>query len=245
VTAETPSDLSGLRIDRDAPSTEPSPTRRIALWSAAAVVLLVAAFFIYRALHPPAVTVQVARAESMGSTPGGTAAEILTANGYVVARQRASVSTEVSGRLNRLLVEEGSRVKQGQVLGILQNADQRSALESARAAQSSSDAGLAEAEASAKEAALARGRSQQLHAKGLVSQSELDRVFLASGIAIAKNLDADEANCAGHAITINPQFLERLVTLDAQVHLHAGDDFLEHFRSERVLLHQTAQINRE
>jgi len=193
VTAEPPSELSGLRIDRDAPSDEPSSTRRIALLSAAVLVLLAAAFFIYRALHSPALSVQVARAESLGGTPGANAAEILTANGYVVARQRASVSTEVAGRLNRLLVEEGSRVKQGQVLGILQNQDQRSALESARAALSSSEAGLAEAEASAKEAALARGRSEQLHAKGLVSQAELDRATAADDMARARVKSAEAA----------------------------------------------------
>ena len=193
MTAETPSDLSGLRIDRDAPSPESSPIRRIALLSAAALGLLAAAFFIYRAVHSPALSVQVARAESLGGAPGAGAAEILTANGYVVARQRASVSTEVAGRLNRLLVEEGSRVRKGQVLGILQNADQRSALESARAALASSEAGLAEAEASAKEAALARGRSEQLHAKGLVSQAELDRAVAADDMARARVKSAEAA----------------------------------------------------
>jgi len=199
VTAETPSDLSGLRIDRDAPSPQSSPTRRIALLSAAALALLAAAFFMYRAAHPPALSVQVARAESMGGTPGANAAEILTANGYVVARQRASVSTEVAGRLNRLLVEEGSRVKQGQVLGILQNADQRSALEGARAALASAEAGLAEAAASAKEAALARGRAERLHAKGLVSQAELDRATAADDMARARVKSADAAVKNAHA----------------------------------------------
>ena len=193
MTAETPPDLSGLRIDRDAPPAESSPARRKVLLSAATLVLLAAAFFIYRAAHPSAVSVQVARAESLGGTPGASAAEILTANGYVVARQRASVSTEVSGRLNRLLVEEGSRVKKGQILGILQNQDQRSALESARAALASAEAGTAEAEASAKEAALARGRSEQLHAKGLVSQAELDRATAADDMARARVKSADAA----------------------------------------------------
>ncbi len=191
MTADTPSDLSGLRIDRDAPRTESSPNRRIALLAAAALVLLAAAFFVTRAMRPSAIGVQVARAESLGGVPGANATEILTANGYVVARQRASVSTEVSGRLNRLLVEEGSRVKKGQILGILQNADQLSALESARAALASSEARLAESSASAKEAALARGRSEQLLAKGLVSQAELDRAVAADDVARARVKSAD------------------------------------------------------
>ena len=193
MTAERPSDLSGLRIDRDAKPEQSSPLRRIVWLGAAALVLLAAAFFVYRAALPNALSVQVARAESLGGGPGQNAAEILTANGYVVARQRASVSTEVAGRLERLLVEEGSRVKQGQVLGILQNADQRSALESARAALASSEAGLAEASASAREMSLARSRSEQLHAKGLVSQAELDRAIAADDVARARVKSAEAA----------------------------------------------------
>lgn len=199
MTAEPPSDLSGLRIDRDAHPEPPSPLRRAALPGAVALALLAVAFFLYRATHPSAVPVQVARAESLGGVPGATATEILTANGYVVARQRASVSTEVAGRLNRLLVEEGSRVKQGQVLGILQNAEQRSELESARAALASAEAGLSEATASSKEAVLARGRLEQLHAKGLVSQAELDHAVAADDMARARVKSADAAVKNAHA----------------------------------------------
>ena len=175
MSSEARKDLSGLRIDRDAPSPETSPNRRLVLIAVAALLLVAGAFAAWRATRPSSLTVVVARAESLGGAPGASATEILTANGYVVARQRASVSTEVSGRLNRLLVEEGSRVVKGQVLGILQNADQRSALESARAALASAEAREAEAAADAKQAALTRGRSEQLKTKGLVSQAELDQ----------------------------------------------------------------------
>ena len=191
MTAETPSDLSGLKIDRDAPSPESSPARRTFLLAAALILLLVAAYFAYRGTHPSAMRVQVARAESLGGVPGAGATEILTANGYVVARQRASVSTEVSGRLNRLFVEEGSRVKKGDVLGVLQNQDQRSALESARAALGSAEARLVETAATARETALARGRMEQLRAKGLVSQSELDRAVAADDVASARVKSAE------------------------------------------------------
>ena len=186
MTSEAPRDLSGLRIDRDAPSTDDGSNRRILAIAAALVVLAAVAVLAWRGIHPAEMRVEVARAESLGGTPGASASEILTANGYVVARQRASVSTEVSGRLNKLLVEEGSRVKQGQVLGILQNQDQAAALESARAALASAEARLDEETAAAHEAALARGRSEQLHAKGLVSQAEQDRAVAADDAAAAR-----------------------------------------------------------
>jgi HlyD family secretion protein len=186
VSSEAPKDLSGLRIDRDAPPAETSTNRRIVVLAVAALVLVALAFAGWRATHPSSLPVVVARAESLGGSPGANATEILTANGYVVARQRASVSTEVSGRLNRLLVEEGSRVVKGQVLGILQNADQRSALESARAALASAQAREAETAADATQTSLARGRSEQLKTRGLVSQSELDQAVATDDAAKAR-----------------------------------------------------------
>jgi len=160
------------------------------------VIVLAIGIVIYNFAHPSELIVQVARAESLGGAPGANATEILTANGYVVARQRASVSTEVSGRLNKLLVEEGSRVAKGQVLGILQNADQQAALESARATLASAEAGASEAAATARQTALARGRAEQLHAKGLVSQAELDQAVATDDVAVArvKSAAADVAN---------------------------------------------------
>lgn len=196
MSSEAPQDLSGLRIDRDAPPPASSPSRRLVVFAVLAVALAALAVVAWRAAHPSALPVAVARAESLGGTPGANATEILTANGYVVARQRASVSTEVSGRLNKLLVEEGSRVAKGQVLGVLQNADQEAALESARAALTSAEAGASEAAATARQTALARGRAEQLHAKGLVSQAELDQAVATDDVAAArvKNAVADVAN---------------------------------------------------
>ena len=182
----SPQDLSGLRIDRDAPTSTSGSRRTTVLVAIAAVIALAIGVVAWTATHPSELPVSVARAESLGGSPGANATEILTANGYVVARQRASVSTEVSGRLNKLLVEEGTRVKQGQVLGILQNADQEASLESARAGLASAEARQAEEAASAKESALARGRSEQLHARDLVSQAELDRAVAADDAAKAR-----------------------------------------------------------
>ena len=186
MSSEAPKDLSGLRIDRDAPPPESSPNRRLVVITALVVVALAIGIVAWQLSHPQALPVAVARAESLGGAPGLNATEILTANGYVVARQRASVSTEVSGRLNKLLVEEGTRVVKGQVLGILQNADQRSALESARAALASAQAREAESAADATQTSLARGRSEQLKTRGLVSQAELDQAVATDDAAKAR-----------------------------------------------------------
>ncbi len=186
MTSIPPPSLSGLRIDRDAPSPVQSGLRRGAWGGAIAIAVLLAATFTYRALNPSAIRVGVARAVSLGGVPGTGGTEILTANGYVVARQRASVSTEVAGRLEKLFVEEGSRVAKGQVMGVLQNQDQMSALESAKASLSAARAQSAETKASARESALARGRARELWQRGLVSQAELDAAEARDDVAAAR-----------------------------------------------------------
>ncbi len=59
---------------------------------------------------------------SVGSVrrAGGVArAEGTSANGYVVARRRAALSTDIQGRITALLVEEGDRVESGELVARL------------------------------------------------------------------------------------------------------------------------------
>jgi len=146
------------------------------LWFAVAglVVFLgiAGAFLTLRASRP--LEVSVATAVAMGGAPGASATEILTANGYVVARQRASVSTEVAGRLEALYVGEGSRVERGEVLGVLRNRDQRVAVAAARAALAAAKAAHEEAKASRDESELAWTRMVSLRERDLMSASEAD-----------------------------------------------------------------------
>lgn len=178
-------DLSGLAIDRDTP---PPPRRvpRGLLLAAALVIVVAAALLATTLLRPRAAEVSVARAEAVGGAPGAGASEVLTASGYVVARQRASVSTEVAGRLEALHVSEGSRVREGQVLGVLRNEDQRASVASAQAALRAAEAAGVEAAASARELALQLRRSRELLERGLVSQAEFDEVEAREEVARAR-----------------------------------------------------------
>ena len=182
-------DLSGLRIDRETPRDDGGPARRRLLLVGGAVALVLAIGIGAVALNPKRTEVTVARAEPVGGTPGGAgglASEVLTANGYVVARQRASVSTEVAGRLAALYVEEGSRVRKGQVMGVLRNEDLRAGRESAKAALASARADLEEARATAHETNLERTRMESLLSKGLVSQSQFDQTDARAKVAAAR-----------------------------------------------------------
>jgi RND family efflux transporter MFP subunit len=145
-----------------------------------------AAILGYGVLRPRAALVRVVPAEALGGIPAAAATEILTANGYVVARQRASVSTEVSGRLAKLYVEEGSHVRAGDVLGVLQNEEQRAAVESAKAALAAASARTAEARASDREAAVDFKRTQELLSRGLASQADFDAAEARAKVAAAR-----------------------------------------------------------
>ena len=107
-------DLATLKIERVHPARSPW---RWPLFFFVPIVLVLAGLYALRvqqALAAPeveTVTVAVTRA---GDGPA-SGAPILTASGYVVARRKAVVSSKIQGRLAELRVEEGSRVRQGEV----------------------------------------------------------------------------------------------------------------------------------
>src|ERR1035441_990363 len=137
-------ELASLRIERDAP--------RRGRWRWLIVLLLlaiVAAGGLYFVRARPAfgaVEVQtVTPSVQSGSGPmAGT--PILTASGYLVARRQSVVSSKIQGRIGRLLVEEGSIVKTGDVLATLENEDYVAAIAKAKADIEYAKADLAEAQ---------------------------------------------------------------------------------------------------
>ena len=121
--ASSAPDLSKLRIDRDEPPAAlRRAVRRNAVLMVVALALVAAAVTYGRRRSVPTIQTAVATATGAdGGTAGGGAS--VTANGYVVARTRASVSSKVPGRLAYLGVTEGSRVVRGAVIARLENAD--------------------------------------------------------------------------------------------------------------------------
>ena len=61
------------------------------------------------------------------------ASSVLDASGYVVARRQATVSSKMTGKVLEVLVEEGMRVEEGQVVARLDAATQRAQLAVAQA----------------------------------------------------------------------------------------------------------------
>lgn len=137
-------DLARLRIDRT--QSVPFPRRAfgaLAILGFVGVIGIGAWFLLSR--RATGADVSVTRAEVVGG--GGANAVGITANGYVVARTRASVSSRISGRLATLSVEEGSVVRRGQIMARLENADYAAAVAQAVADSLRAEASLRESEA--------------------------------------------------------------------------------------------------
>jgi RND family efflux transporter MFP subunit len=181
---ETSHDLSRLRIDRDRP---PPAVGHALRWSViitvVAAALVVAFFLMLRARGGP--TVEVAVAQLVGAGGGGASTGV-TANGYVVARTQASVSSKITGRLEYLGVEEGSVVERGQIIARLESADYAAALAQREAEEGTARASLLEAEAERDQLQRDVTRSRDLRARGLASDQETEQLEMQLATAEAR-----------------------------------------------------------
>ncbi|HEX2223273.1 MAG TPA: efflux RND transporter periplasmic adaptor subunit, partial [Thermoanaerobaculia bacterium] len=107
------------------------------------------------------------------------ASTVLTATGYTYARDRAAVGSRVIGRIVELRVEEGDRVRAGDVIAVLDSADLRAAVDQVRAE-------LQEAQARLADARRELSRQERLVASGVTAQAELDAARTAADVAAAQ-----------------------------------------------------------
>jgi len=118
----------------------------------------------------PAVRTAVARD---AGTPGG-AASVLDATGYVTARRQATVAAKITGKVTEVLIEEGQRVKEGEVLARLDDTEARAQLALAQAQLTAARSQLAEIRAVLAQAERDYTRQQELARRDLVSAQSLD-----------------------------------------------------------------------
>ena len=165
-------DLSKLAIDRSSASAAPRRRRRwLNKWAllAIAVALVVAAIAARRATAP--VTVETATVTTAYPTQS---IAVLNATGHVVAWRKAAVSTKATGRLEWLGVQEGTRVKEGEVIARLENRDVAAARDSAVANEGAARAALETAQAELRDAQTSFRRSEDLFARKFIAEAALD-----------------------------------------------------------------------
>jgi len=112
--------------------------------------------------------------------------------GTVHARETATISAQVMGRIEQVLVREGDTVRAGQTLVVLDGAALRASSEQAQAAVTAAQNQEAAAESSAGLAASTLARYKQLEAEKSVSPQEMDEVTRRAQAAEAQ-LDAARA----------------------------------------------------
>jgi RND family efflux transporter MFP subunit len=162
--AEKP-DITNLRIDRgDAGAASPRRVPWKYILPFAALVLLVLAFVTLRGALTAALEVDTATATL---TSPSQANSVLAANGYVVAQRKAAVASKGTGRLVYLGVEEGDRVRKGEIIARLDDQDMLAAL-----AKANADLEVARADSFETRNTLERTRA--LFASNLASRADLD-----------------------------------------------------------------------
>ena len=171
-----PPDLASLRIDRTPPPRRGGSTM---LRAALVFVTVVVAGFIGLRFSraTSAITVSVGAAEATGG--GNATGAGISANGYVVARTKASVSSKILGRLAWVGVTEGSQVRENEIIARLESADYEAALLAANANVAQLDAQHVQAERDLK-------RAQSLRAKDLVSDSDLESAQTKLDVSVAQ-----------------------------------------------------------
>lgn len=142
------------------------------LWRIGLVLAVVAAAGVaWWATRPAPLSVTVAAAESgrVEATVANTRA------GSVSACRRAKLATPLGGRIDKLTVREGDRVKKGQVLVELWSDDLVARERVAREQQQTARAHVGEACQLAEIAARDAARARQLREKNFVSEERVDR----------------------------------------------------------------------
>ena len=189
--------MNELRIARTERDDGGGPPRW--LWpvvgTLAVLALLGGGAWWFVASRPVAVQAATATAPAGG---GSIAGAVLQATGYVTPRRRATVSTQITGTLTQVLIEEGDHVEKGQVLARLEDSALRAGLGAARANLASAQAQVATAQAQLAQAQADEHRQSELLASGMVTRQagEVARTAVATGVA---QLDARRREADGAA----------------------------------------------
>ena len=216
-------DLDALRIHAEKRKGNGSGKRW--LWIAIAVVAIVlagAVAFAYMNAAPEVETA-AARKPSTGGPVG-----VLNASGYITPRQRATIAAKITGRVTHVYFDEGTRVKEGQLLATLDDSDYRRALDAAKADRNSAQAAIADYEVQLRNARIELHRAEELQKAGVQTQQALDtarmtadslqaKIALAQQQVAAATARVSEAEQAVANCTIQAPFAGIAVSKDAQV----------------------------
>src|SRR5688572_1135337 len=179
--------LDDLRIHRK-PSDSPKP--RGWLIGVVVFVLVLIGAVVWWFKQPKAFEVETVLARQAANGSGERT--VLNASGYVTARRAATVSSKVTGKVVEVLVEEGMKVKEGQILARLDDLNLKANLKLAESQVASAKSALAETRARLKQAELEFERAASLVKNHIAPQADLDRAE-AEAKALKARLEQQDA----------------------------------------------------
>src|SRR5207244_1611025 len=216
-------DLGSLRI-HDGQRSKTGTGKRV-IFAAIPVLIfagIVVAAYAFRSQKP---MVEVATATKPEAGGRQTA---LNASGYITPRRRATIAAKITGRVTGVFFDEGTRVKEGQLLATLDDADAKRALDSAKADRDAAHAAIADYEVQLRNSQILHRRAEQLQQAGVQTQEALDNATTAVDSLKAKIVLARQQVAASEArigvaqqavdnCTIRAPFAGIVVSKDAQV----------------------------
>jgi RND family efflux transporter MFP subunit len=173
--------LDDLRIER---KSKPDSSSRVWLLAVTMVLFALFAGAAWRFLRPKAIPVRTVVASAV--TGPGVERTVLNASGYVTARREATVSSKITGKVVEVLIEEGMKVKDGQVLARLDDTNVKAALLLAEAQLESARKALEETRVRIKEADQELRRVTDLLKNNIATQADLDHAVASSESLKAK-----------------------------------------------------------
>jgi RND family efflux transporter MFP subunit len=188
--------LRSLAIDRSETAAAPPARRRWPLVAAAILVVIGAlggvVYFIPE-LRPTGAAEQAAAPQPAPaqSPPPVAAAEprragALVASGYVVARRKATVAAEITGKVVEVMIEEGMVVKSGQIVARLDSVLAEKDVSLARSRAEAAQAASAMITAELEDAHRILARVKSLSQKNFASEADLTRADARVGVLTAQ-----------------------------------------------------------
>jgi HlyD family secretion protein len=179
--------LDDLRIPRSPTPGSSSRVWLVAIGLAVAAVAMGAIWWLRQSKVPAVRTVLVRAAEGHGIER-----TVLNASGYVTARRQATVSSKVTGKVTEVLIEEGMKVRQGEVLARLDDTNVKTSLRLAEAQLVSATNALAETRVRIREADQELERQTGLVKNKIATQADYDHAEAAAQ-ALRARLEQQQA----------------------------------------------------
>ena len=180
-------DLSSLGL---APAKRGSRFRRV-VFGALVLIAIIAAgasYLVLRGAAPPSyVTTPVVR---------GPLTVTVSATGTLQPEDQVDVGAEISGRVDRVIVDYNDKVTRGQILAVINTDQIRAQLAQAQAELSAANAAVVNSEATVNETRERRDRAEGLFGRGIVSEQDFQtaQADYARAVAAVAKAKADVEN---------------------------------------------------